>query len=124
MTHATDLLDTVQRGRPLSIAGRLTYTDCCWFVGDKAIPQTAFCHLAKEDVPFPQLSTLAMGLGRVQEYERALRVCKRAMVLAPDFPEAKYGVVYYMAKAGYAAEDIFSVIHEMVELAPHIFHYR
>ncbi|MEM7313608.1 MAG: hypothetical protein AAF497_10705 [Planctomycetota bacterium] len=54
----------------------------------------------------------------------ALEVCQRATTENPTCHEARYGVAYYMSKAGYPPELVYPIIRRVSEMQPTIFHYR
>lgn len=113
---------TLQR---LSVSGQLALADCYANVDEADQAVVVYCHLSQLPIVDAQvLSRLARGLGMVQQFALAADVCQRACHVEPDSHNARYGVAYYMSKAGYPPELIQPILVAAIEMAPEIFFYR
>ena len=111
--------------RELGATARLVLADCYWFTGEQKMASTQFLSLAKqEDLPKQLLSDLAMALGRIKAFHAAIDVCRRAALADFNNDQARYGIAFYMSKAGYPPEFVLPIVHKLVELTPSIFFYR
>ena len=118
-------IETAGLIRELSAPALLALADCYWFTSEKEMAAAIFRSLAKRaNLPEHLLSGLAMGLGRLNDFHAAIAVCKRGVIADPMCHQARYGVAFYMSKAGYPPEFVFPIVRKMVELAPTVFHYR
>lgn len=118
-------IERAGRRHPTSAAAQLALADCYCFTGKQDRARSLYCRLAsRNDVPFELLSPLAMRLGRLREFQKALDVCRRGFDGNPGCHHARYGVAFYMSKCGYPPELIYPVLQRTLDLAPSVFHYR
>ncbi|GAA4432437.1 hypothetical protein [Bremerella cremea] len=109
----------------LSISGQLALADCYAQVDQPELAIDVYCHLAQLPILDGEvLARLARGLGIVGQYALAADVCQRACHAEPDSHNARYGVAFYMSKAGYPAELIEPILVGVIAMAPQIFFYR
>ncbi|MCC9609550.1 tetratricopeptide repeat protein [Blastopirellula sp. JC732] len=114
-----------QKLQPLSMAAQLAIAECYCESGDIEEAREIYYALAERyDFPTSLLSSLAEGLGRLQEFELAKRVCETAVRRNPESHSALYGVVFYMTRAGEPAEKSIPLVERLIDLAPRIFRYR
>lgn len=110
---------------PLTPSAELALADCYWFLDEHDMAAWLYGQLASRDqIPFPLLSGLAIGLSRLKDYDRAMGVCQKAAEIEPNCHHSRYGVAFYMSKSGYPPEFIYPVLTKVVSLAPGIFCYR
>ncbi|MFI4875468.1 MAG: tetratricopeptide repeat protein [Blastopirellula sp. JB062] len=126
-SHSAALLtlEEAQQLQPLSLAAQLAIADCYCQKGDFEQGREIYYQLAdRDDFPPALLSSLAEGLGRLQEFDRARRVCETAVQQNPTSHAALYGVVFYMCRAGEPAEKSIPLVERLIDLAPRVFRYR
>ncbi|WP_161603402.1 tetratricopeptide repeat protein [Blastopirellula marina] len=118
-------LEHARQLQPLSMAAQLAIADCYCQRGDFEDGRSIYCELSeRDDLPPTLMSCLAEGLGRLQEFDRARRVCELAVQHNPDCHAALYGVVFYMCRAGEPAEKSIPLVERLIDLAPRVFRYR
>lgn len=122
---ALDTLQEAARLQPLSMAARLAIADCYCQTGDLETGRAILHELAElGDFPSGLLSSLAEGLGRLQEFDLARRVCQMAVERNPESHAALYGVVFYMARGGEPPAKSIPLVERLIDLAPRVFRYR
>ncbi|TWT30902.1 tetratricopeptide repeat protein [Blastopirellula retiformator] len=120
-----ETLLAAQQLQSLSTAAQLAIADCYCHTGDLDRGREILCRLAeRSDFPTALLSSLAEGLGRLQEFELARRVCELAVQRNPNSHAALYGVVFYMSRGGEPAERSIPLVERLIDLAPRVFRYR
>ncbi len=118
-------LESAAQLAPLSPSSQLALGDCYLFTNRHELARATYSGLADlPRIPFPLLSGLALGLSRVQEFERALAVCQQAAAARPECHHALYAVAYYMSKSGRPPEFVYPVLEQAIEMAPQVFCYR
>lgn len=109
----------------LSVSGELALADCYVHIQQPEQAVAVYCQVAQRPLYNAEvLSRLARGLGMVQQYALAADVCQRACHVDPESHNARYGVAYYMSKAGYPPELIQPILAAAIAMAPEIFFYR
>ncbi len=84
-----------------------------------------FRHLAgRADLPFDLLAPLARALGRLEQLELALTVCRQAATRAPDADEPLFAMAYFMRRLARPPEVILPVMQQALRLAPDSQTYR
>ncbi|MEW4563531.1 hypothetical protein AB1K70_13445 [Bremerella sp. JC770] len=109
----------------LSVSGQLALADCYAQVDQVEMATAVYCHLAQLPIVDAEvLARLARGLGMVQQFALAADVCQRACHVDIESHNARYGVAYYMSKAGYPPELIRPILVAAITMAPEVFFYR
>ncbi|WP_146118708.1 tetratricopeptide repeat protein [Blastopirellula marina] len=120
-----DALERAESFQPLSVSGKLALADCYAHLGMTALSEAVYYHLAQLPIADPEiLARLARGLAMLGQYVLAADVCQRAVRLDPNSHNARYGVAFYLAKAGHPAEFIQPILINVIALAPEVFFYR
>ncbi|MCR9116109.1 MAG: hypothetical protein NXI22_04070 [bacterium] len=104
---------------------RLAIADSYLQVGASELAKQQYKILANSrNLPYENLTDLAMGLGKLKEYELAKEVCLFAVELKGDCPQSRFGVAYYMAKIGYPPAFIYPILKKVIDMAPAVFYFR
>lgn len=123
--NGKDALEQARTLQGLSVSGQLALADCYAHLNEADLAVDVYCYLAQLPIIDAEvLSRLARGLGMVGQFALAADVCQRACHVEPDSHNARYGVAYYMSKAGYPPELIQPILLVAIEMAPQIFFYR
>lgn len=118
-TAAQDALERATTLVPLSVQGQLAMGQCYLESGHVESARAVLRHLATAvELPIDVLEPLASGLGRVNECELALHVCREAAVRMPDAAEAFIGMAHYMGRLHRPKEQIISVLFRAHHLDP------
>ena len=120
-----DALERAESFQPLSVSGKLALADCYANLEMPALAEAVYYHLAQSPIFDPEiLARLARGLATLGQYVLAADVCQRAVALDPRSHNARYGVAFYLAKAGHPAELIQPILNNVIAMAPDVFFYR
>lgn len=118
-------LETANSLVPLSVAAQCALADCYLSEGHKDAARVILTHVASSThCPTQNLAELAAGLGRVGEFELALKSCRVASEREPDRDEPLYGMAYYMRRLRYPTEMIAAVVAQAHWLDPASMIYR
>ncbi len=118
-------LETANSLVPLSIPAQCALADCYLAEGRKEAARVILTHVASNThCPTGNLAELAAGLGRIGEFELALRSCRLASEREPDRDEPLYGMAYYMRRLRYPTEMIAAVVAQAHRLDPASMTYR
>jgi hypothetical protein len=74
--------------------------------------------------PTALLPRLATGLGRIEEYRAALRVCRTLACRDPRHHAAFFGMAYYLSRLGYPQRSCLARLRQAFRLAPDMVLYR
>ena len=125
LPEALQALETATSLQPLSLGGQLAIADCYARLGHRETAFAVFVHLADRDnLPSRYLADVAMGLGRLGDFNRALKLAREGAHRDPFCDNAAYAVAYYMSKCGCPGEVILPVLLKVVQLAPDVTIYQ
>ena len=74
--------------------------------------------------PTSLLPRLATGLGRIEEYRAALKVCRTLACREPRHHAAFFGMAYYLSRLGYPQRSVLARLRQAFRLAPDMLLYR
>ena len=123
--RARQSIETAASIKALSPSAQLALADSYWFTEERSLATKLFNQLSRCDtLPSHLLPAIAIGLGRAQSFHAAIEVCRRSVDSDPTGHQARYGVAFYMAKAGYPPEFVLAIMKTLVDIMPSVFHYR
>jgi len=122
---ACGALETAQLLVPLDPATNCALAECLARTGCRGLAGEIYRTLASSDrTPERLLPTVAAGFGYLGEYTSALGVCLDLTHRSPEFPEAHFGVAFYLRRLGKPPEAALPFIVRAHELAPDVALYR
>jgi tetratricopeptide (TPR) repeat protein len=122
---ACDALETAQLLVPLDPATNCALAECLARTGCRGLASEIYRTLATSDrTPERLLPAVAAGLGYLGEYTTALEVCIDLTRRQPEFPEAHFGVAFYLRRLGKTPSAALPFIARAHELAPDVALYR
>lgn len=122
---ACGALETSQLLVPLDPATNCVLAECLARTGCRELASEIYQSLAESNrTPERLLPTIAAGLGYLGDFTSALGVCLDLTRRSPEFPEAHFGVAFYLRRLGEPPESALSYIARAHELAPDVVLYR
>jgi len=124
-TGACEALETAQLLVPLDPSTNCALAECLARTGCRGLAGEIYRGLAtSERTPERLLPAIAAGLGYLGEYSSALDVCLDLTRRRPEFPEAHFGVAFYLRRLGNPPSAALPHIARAHELAPDVALYR
>jgi tetratricopeptide (TPR) repeat protein len=122
---ACSALETASALRPLYPLARCALADAYVRTGRSEVARVIYRHLAEGDgCPTELLPKVVAGLGQLEEYEPALKVCRRLVDRNPSHHAAFFGIAYYLALLDSPPGPVLEALHRAFDLAPHVLVYR
>lgn len=123
--RAMEALETASVLVPLHPVARCALADAYLAVGKPGLARDIYLYLV-QSIPLPTavLASLAAGLGKVGDDQRALEVCRELVSREPGNHAARFGVGYYMSRLGHEPEAILPHLEHACQLAPNNASYR
>lgn len=123
--NACEALEMATMLTPLQPLAQCALAECYLELEQTEAARTILFHLADYENDFPEiLSKVARGLGRLNEHELALDVCKKITAFAPTYHPAWFGIAFYLARLERNTEEALYALQQALQLAPHSLVYR